>query len=92
MTGHENVLATDQEVVAVVRALIVRSALHGSSNEEEVRRIALSLPGAAEEPDNHLPGFRVRTDVCSHSRAPRLNNRARRAASQAGQYRASEGI
>jgi hypothetical protein len=30
------------------------------ASEEDVRRIALSLPGATEVPYNHLPGFRVR--------------------------------
>lgn len=30
------------------------------ASENDVRRIALSLPGATEKPYNHLPGFRVR--------------------------------
>lgn len=29
-------------------------------NEEDVRRVALSLPGATERPYNRLPGFRAR--------------------------------
>jgi hypothetical protein len=28
--------------------------------EEDVRRVALSLPGSVERPYNHLPSFRVR--------------------------------
>jgi hypothetical protein len=29
-------------------------------SEKDVRDVALSLPGAVEQPYNHLPGFRVR--------------------------------
>jgi hypothetical protein len=29
-------------------------------SEDDVRDVALSLPGAVEQPYNHLPGFRVR--------------------------------
>jgi hypothetical protein len=29
-------------------------------SEEDVRRVALSLPGVAEQPYNRLPGFRAR--------------------------------
>jgi hypothetical protein len=28
--------------------------------EEDIRRVALSLPGSVEKPYNHLPSFRVR--------------------------------
>jgi hypothetical protein len=33
------------------------------ASEEDVRRIALSLPGAVEVSYNHLPGFRVRRQL-----------------------------
>jgi hypothetical protein len=31
--------------------------------EEDIRRVALSLPGSAEKPDNRLPSFRVRGNL-----------------------------
>lgn len=31
--------------------------------EEDIRRVALSLPGSAEKPYNQLPSFRVRTSL-----------------------------
>jgi len=31
--------------------------------EEDVRRVALSLPGSIERPDNRLPSFRVRNNL-----------------------------
>jgi hypothetical protein len=32
-------------------------------SEDDVRRVALSLPGASEQPCNRLPGFRVRRNL-----------------------------
>src|SRR5438034_895902 len=32
-------------------------------SEDDVRRVALSLPGAIEEPYHRLPGFRVRRNL-----------------------------
>jgi hypothetical protein len=31
--------------------------------EEDIRRVALSLPGSAEKPYNRLPSFRVRSNL-----------------------------
>jgi hypothetical protein len=38
--------------------------------EEDLRRVALSLPGSAEKPYNRLPSFRVRGNLFIRIRTP----------------------
>ncbi len=33
------------------------------ANDDDVRRVALSLPETSEKPYNHLPGFRVKSNL-----------------------------